>query len=71
MFPVLAPEHAGRILREIIPVYLADNVRARRLDPDGAFRAVAPGEGQPSRRCQSELLETRSAPVHDAGEATV
>jgi polyphosphate kinase len=71
MFPVLAPEHAGRILREIIPVYLADNVRARRLDPDGAFRLLAPGEGQPARRCQSELLETRSAPVHDAVEASV
>jgi polyphosphate kinase len=71
MFPVLAPEHAGRILREIIPVYLADNVRARRLDPDGAFRLLAPGEGQPVRRCQSELLETRSAPVHDAVEASV
>jgi hypothetical protein len=52
-------------------VYLADNVRARRLDPDGAFRLLTPGEGQPVRRCQSELLETRSASVHDAGEATV
>ncbi|MFM7249328.1 MAG: polyphosphate kinase 1, partial [Planctomycetaceae bacterium] len=36
MFPVLAPDLAGRILREILPVYLADNVRARRLDADGS-----------------------------------
>jgi len=49
MFPVLAPDLATRILREIIPVYLADNVRARRLDPDGAWRMLTPDAGQPPR----------------------
>ena len=65
MFPVLSPELVTRILREILPVYLADNVRARRLDPDGVFRLLTPAEGQPSRRCQSEFLEQRAA-VADA-----
>ena len=66
MFPVLSPELVTRILREILPVYLADNVRARRLDPDGVFRLLTPAEGQPPRRCQSEFLEQRAADVADA-----
>jgi polyphosphate kinase len=61
MFPVLAPELADHILRDIVPVYLADNVRARRLDPDGIWRMLAPAAGQPPRRCQHEFLEPRSA----------
>ncbi len=61
MFPVLAPELSDHILREIVPVYLADNVRARRLDPDGIWRVLSPGDGQPARRCQHEFLEPRSA----------
>jgi polyphosphate kinase len=66
MFPVLAPELATRILREILPVYLADNVRARSLDPDGVFRLLTPADGQPLRRCQYEFLEQRAAAVADA-----
>jgi polyphosphate kinase len=61
MFPVLAPDLVARILREILPVYLADNMRARRLDPDGVFRLLTPVEGQPPRRCQYEFLEQRSS----------
>jgi len=58
MFPVLAPDLAGRILREIIPVYLADNTRARVLGPDDAFHLLHPAAGEPARRCQVDFLET-------------
>ena len=58
MFPVLAPDLAGRILREIIPVYLADNTRARALGPDDAFHLLHPAAGEPARRCQVDFLET-------------
>jgi polyphosphate kinase len=57
MFPVLAPELAGRILHEIIPTYLADNTRARVLRPDGVFELPHPGPDEAARRCQSEFLE--------------
>ena len=69
MFPVSAPELSSRILREIVPTYLADNTRARRLECDGSFRMSRPEEGQPPRRCQYEFLEQRSVPVGDAAEA--
>jgi polyphosphate kinase len=68
MFPVQTPELAARILKDIIPVYLADNTRARRLDPDGTFRLLAPGEGQAARRCQYELLEQRSVAAAEPSE---
>ncbi|MEX0669480.1 MAG: polyphosphate kinase 1 [Pirellulales bacterium] len=70
MFPVQVPELADRILKEIIPTYLADNTRARRLDPDGVFRLLKPAEGQSPRRCQHEFLEQRTGPAVESAEAS-
>ncbi len=61
MFPILAPELRQRILKEIVPVYLIDNVRARQLDPVGIFHLQHPADGQPPLRCQHEFLERRMA----------
>ena len=69
MFPVLQPDLAGRILRDVVPVYLADNTRTRQLGADGVFRLLAPAEGQPAHRCQYEFLEQRPAPTGDHAEA--
>ena len=63
MFPVLDPAIAGRILREILPVYLADNTRARVLDSAGHFHLLAPADGEPARRCQHEFLAQRPEPA--------
>ncbi len=59
MFPVLSLELVSRILNDIVPVYLADNTRARVLDASGTFQMLSPAEGQPSRRCQYEFLDQR------------
>jgi polyphosphate kinase len=69
MFPVQAPELANRILKEIVPVYLVDNTRARELRPDGVFHLLQPGPGEAARRCQLEFLEQR--PPTAGGEAAV
>ena len=69
MFPVAAPELSGRILREIVPTYLADNTRARQLECNGSFRMSRPEDGQPARRCQYEFLEQRGASAGDTAEA--
>jgi polyphosphate kinase len=63
MFPVLDPELSGRILREIIPIYLADNTRARVLDSVGQFRLLHPTAGEPAVRCQQEFLAQRPEAV--------
>jgi len=57
MFPVLAPDLAGRILKEIVPLYLADNTRARQLDAEGAFHLLAPAPGEVPVRCQIQMLD--------------
>ncbi len=67
MVPVLAPDLKDRVLKEIVPVYLADNTRARRLDSAGVFHPLRPGPGEPARRCQLEFLEARGeAPPTEA-----
>jgi polyphosphate kinase len=66
MFPLLAPDIRQRVLREIVPIYLADNTRARRLGPDGVFQLLHPGPDEPARRCQLDFLEQR--PLVTAGE---
>jgi hypothetical protein len=58
---VLDGEIVARILREIVPVYLADNTRARELGADGAFRLLEPRSDEPARRCQVDFLEQRPA----------
>ena len=53
MFPIEAPELRRRIVEEIMPVYLADNQRARTLSADGTYhRVVCSGEETP---CRSQL----------------
>ena len=59
MFPILAPDLKQRVLKEILPVYLADNVRARQLDAHGAFHMMHPAAGQAAVRAQIEFLERR------------
>jgi polyphosphate kinase len=56
MFPVESPELKERILHEIIPAYLLDNVKARALQSDGSYVRVQPAEGATPYRCQERLL---------------
>ncbi len=59
MFPIEAPELKQRILHEIVPIYLRDNVRARVLRPDGTYDRLQPAPGEAPHRCQDELLALR------------
>jgi polyphosphate kinase len=57
MYPVESPALQKRILTEIMPAYLRDNMRARLLDSAGNYTRARPGKGEPAHRCQQELLE--------------
>lgn len=79
MVPIETPALVTRILREIIPVYLADNTRARVMTPDGSFRLIQPAPGEPAVRCQSYFLDEKGEPpvpsdpargAGDVGEGT-
>ncbi len=59
MFPIETPELKQRILTEIVPAYLRDNVKARILRPDGSHYRLEPAPGEPRYRVQEELLSLR------------
>jgi polyphosphate kinase len=61
MFPVEDPVLRERVLTEIVPAYLRDNVKARILRPDGTHYRLQPGPGEARHRCQEELLAVRPA----------
>jgi polyphosphate kinase len=58
MFPIEEPDLKDRVLREIVPIYQRDNVKARVLNTDGSY--FRPHEnGELLHRSQAELLTLR------------
>ena len=57
VFPVEQPDLKQRLIREVLAVSLADNLKARELLPDGSYRRVKPEPGQPRVRSQERFLE--------------
>lgn len=55
-FPVEDGVIVDRIVREILGVSMADNVKARLLQPDGSYRRATPGRGKPPVRSQSVFM---------------
>jgi polyphosphate kinase len=60
VFPVEERRLKERLIRDILFVSLADNVKARELLPDGSYRRVQPADGQPRVRSQEKFLELAS-----------
>lgn len=72
MFPIESGALRDRILQEILPAYLRDNVKSRFLQSDGTHVRPTPAEGEPRHRVQEELLSIRpAAPTAEAGGAAV
>ena len=63
MFPIDDETLRGRIVNEILATQLADNVKARRLCPDGTYQRVTPAKDAPAVRSQEHFVRvaTRSA----------
>jgi polyphosphate kinase len=61
MFPIEAPDLRERILHEILPAHLMDNVKARILQSDGTYVRSHPPEGGVAYRCQERLLALHPA----------
>ena len=57
MVPVEDNALRARLLDEVLGLALADNIKARRLQPDGTYIQVAPRAEQPAVRSQMALLE--------------
>jgi polyphosphate kinase len=60
LFPVSQPRLVRYLRDEVLQVYLADNVKARVLKPDGTYQRVRPEAGQPPLNSQAWLLSHQS-----------
>ncbi|HEY1100194.1 MAG TPA: RNA degradosome polyphosphate kinase, partial [Myxococcota bacterium] len=56
MFPIEDATLKARVLEEILGLIMADNVKARRLQPDGSYVRVSAAEGATPVRSQAALL---------------
>ncbi|HEY2826802.1 MAG TPA: hypothetical protein VGJ04_04320, partial [Pirellulales bacterium] len=61
MFPVEQEDLRDRILHEIVPAYLKDNVKARVLQPDCSFTRRPVADGEVPFRVQERLLGIQPA----------
>ncbi len=59
LFPIENPEHIDYIRDEILELYLADNMTARVMQPDGTYQRLTPLPGQKPIHVQQILIERR------------
>jgi polyphosphate kinase len=59
MFPIEQADLRDRVLHEIVPAFLMDNVKARILQPDGTYVRAPRAEHEPAYRVQEKLLSLR------------
>ena len=57
IFPIKGTEMRTRIFDNLLSNYLADNVKARVLMPDGSYVLRKPGRNEPAIRAQQRLIE--------------
>lgn len=57
MFPIEAPDLKARVLQQIVPTILRDNVKSRVLQSDGAYVRPPMPEGETRHRSQEELMQ--------------
>lgn len=69
LFPLKDEELRGRICKEILPAYLADNTKARVLGPDGRYTAAVPARGHKGFSVQEHLMKLAGGFVNGSGTA--
>ena len=65
MFPILQQALRMQILNDILPTLLADNVKAREMQPDGTYRRVVRPSDVPAVRAQLRLLQALPFPLSE------
>ncbi|MCH2114042.1 MAG: polyphosphate kinase 1 [Pirellulales bacterium] len=74
MFPIDAPQLKNHLCQKVLPIYLRDNTRTRRLMPDGTYVRCTTWHGEDSHRSQVELLESspeKNILRPDSGDGTL
>ncbi len=68
MFPIEDPKLKSRIVENILPTVLADNVKARVQLPDGSYERVKAPESEPAVRSQVVLQGLARESAREVGE---
>jgi polyphosphate kinase len=61
LFPVESPPLVRHLRDVVLETYLRDNLRARRMQPDGSYVRLRPAEGEAPLDSQQRLLELHGA----------
>jgi len=69
LFPLKDEALRQRICNEILPAYLADNLKARALGPDGEYTYVRRGKSGKSFSVQSHLMAQAHSGVNGSGKS--
>ena len=56
LFPVQDPRLVRQLRDQVLSIYLADSVKARLMQPDGAYLRVSPPDGQPPFNSQTWFI---------------
>src|SRR5919204_2605826 len=56
-FPIGTPTLRDQLIKEVIPTFLHDRVKARELQPDGTYRRLKPEGPEPRRQAQWQFRE--------------
>jgi polyphosphate kinase len=59
LFPIGKPSLVRQVRDRILSVYLSDNVKARRMQPDASYARVTPNDGGRAVNAQAALLKSR------------
>jgi len=59
LFPIEDMRLIRHLRDEVLAIYMADNTKARRMLPDGAYTCVEPGEGEPAINSQALFIQRR------------
>ncbi|HEY5939325.1 MAG TPA: hypothetical protein VIT87_00805, partial [Gemmatimonadales bacterium] len=69
MFPVEDPRLKARLIDELLPVVLNDNVKARQLQADGTYTRVTRAEGQEGLRSQAVFQSLARESAREAADS--
>jgi hypothetical protein len=64
MFPIEDEGLRNRMVDEILATALSDNVKARRLMPDGSYQRLQPGPDQQPVRSQARFIQLARDRLH-------
>jgi polyphosphate kinase len=68
LFPLKDEHLRQRIVEEILPAYLADNLKARVLSPDGTYNYVRRGKGVKGYSAQEHLMTLACGSVNESSK---